>query len=216
MTQIEKTQKTENPRKTTASKPVSEENNRDKEFEDMKRKLEMLSKALEKQNKINNSIDLDDDVDVISTCNGTLNLATGGFGKGEIYKFTEFGQIIPIPFRDLKEIVKNNRSFLAKGFFYIDNSDAMVALRVAKLCEKLPTVEELTDILKKDVQVAKKILKMCTKEQKEMVASFVVEKLMHNENSVDMNLVKVIGDSVNEDLLSVSKIKKELVSGGGD
>jgi hypothetical protein len=213
MTQIEKTQKTENPRKTNAS--TGENKNRDKEFEAMKKQLEILSKALEQQNKLNNSIDLDEDVDVISTCNGTLNLTTGGFGRGEIYKFIEFGQILPIPFRDLKEIVKNNRSFLAKGFFYIDNSDAMVALRVAKLCEKLPTVEELTNILKKDVQVAKKILKMCTKEQKEMVASFVVEKLMHNEN-IDMNLVKVIGDSVDEDLLSASKIKKELVSGGGD
>ena len=184
----------------------------------MNKQIEALSKALEQQDsftKSNTSIDLDEDIDVISLCNGRLTLTTGGFGKGEPYRFEQFGQVIPIPYRDLKEIVKNNRSFYEKGYFAIDNSKALVALRIAKIAERLPTFEDLTTVFNKDISTAKKILKMATKEQKEMLAQHVIDSLMRKEN-VDMNLVKIVGDAVDADLVAAAKDKQELMSEKND
>jgi len=213
------TEKTTNPRKTNTSASASSAKVKalEKQLEDMKKQMELITNSLSQSNtpvKSNVSIDYEEDIDVISLCTGPLRLATGGLGQGEIYKFEEYGEVVPIPFKDLKEILRNNKSFYEKGYFSIDSTKAVSALKIAKIAEKLPTVEDLTNIFKKDVSTAGKILKMTTKQQKEMLAYQVVEKLMHDENSIDYNLVKLIGDSVDEDLVSAAKAKNELISGG--
>lgn len=211
MTQV---QKTKNPRKTTTS--VSDVKNRDKEIEDMKRQIAELSKALQKNEPVSTSgasIDLDEDIDVISLCNNKLNLSTGGFGKGELYWFENFGEIKPIPFRDLKEIVKNNRTFLEKGYYYVESDKARKALRISRIYDNLPAAQDLINLLDKDAKTIKVILEKMTPEQKTMISSVVVNKLCNNEK-IDMNIVKEIGDSIGRDLATVAKDKMELVSGG--
>jgi len=218
---VSETQKTKNPRKTNASAPEFDELSElkkkyEKEMQEMKKQIEALSGSsvsvnTEKTEK--ESIDLDDDIDVISLCNGVLNLTTGGFGKGELYSFNEFGQVLPIPYRDLKEIAKNNRSFLEKGYFYIDNQKARVALRISKLYEKMPVAQDLITMLDKDSVTIKKTLSIMTPEQKTMIASLVIDKLFNGEK-LDMNLVKEIGDSVDKDLSTIARDKRELVSVG--
>ena len=79
---------------------------RDKELEDLKKKVDALTKLLERQPEKpvetvkRTSIDPDEDIQVISLCATKLNLSTGGFGEGNIYSFTEFGEVQMIPFRD--------------------------------------------------------------------------------------------------------------------
>jgi hypothetical protein len=209
--------KTANPKKT-ASNSDDKAQALEKKIEDMNKQIEALSKALEQKDSSTNTrvyIDSDEDIDVISLCNNKLNLATEGLGKGQIYRFFEFGQVVPIPYKDLKEIIVNNRSFYEKGYFAIDSSKVVSALRLSKIAEKLPTFEDLTNVFKKDISTAKKILKMTTKEQKEMLAQHVIDKLMHNEN-VDMNLVKIVGDAVSADLAAAAKDKQELMSEKND
>lgn len=208
MTQV---QKTKNPRKTNTSN-IS----RDKEFEDMKRQIAELSKALLKNEPVSTSgtsIDLDEDIDVVSLCNNKLNLSTGGFGKGELYWFENFGEVKPIPFRDLKEIVKNNRTFLEKGYYYVESDKARKALRISRIYDNLPAAQDLINLLDKDIKTIKVILEKMTPEQKTMISSVVVNKLYNNEK-IDMNIVKEIGDSIGRDLATVAKDKRELVSGG--
>jgi len=216
-------QKTINPRKkntsTDSDKAVKAlEKKYEKDMQEMKRKIEELTNSFPKAEtatKSSDSIDLDEDIDVISLCNGVLNLTTGGFGRGELYPFTEFGQTLPIPYRDLKEITKNNKTFLEKGYFYIDSQKARVALRVSKIYEKMPIAQDLITMLDKDADTIKKILTMMTSEQKTMVASLVIDKLFNGEN-LDMNLVKEIGDSVDKDLAAVARDRKELLVGGDE
>ena len=145
MTQVQKTTK---PRKANAST-----NPRDKDIEAMKRQIEELTNALlrkEPAESSNSNIDLDEDIDVISLCNNKLNLSTGGFGKGELYWFENFGEVKPIPFRDLKEIVKNNRSFLEKGYYYVESEKARKALRILRIYDNLPAAQDLITLLDKD------------------------------------------------------------------
>jgi hypothetical protein len=70
-------------------------------------------------NKFVDSVNPNECITVVSQCKGKLNLSTGGFGRGEIYTFLEFGQVLQIYYKDLKEIVKNNRSFYEQGLFAI-------------------------------------------------------------------------------------------------
>ena len=207
MTQVQKTTK---PRKVNAST-----NPRDKDIEAMKKQIEELTKALlrKEPDEFNGSIDLDEDIDVISLCNNKLNLSTGGFGKGELYWFENFGEVKPIPFRDLKEIVKNNRSFLEKGYYYVESEKARKALRILRIYDNLPAAQDLITLLDKDSKTIGVILGRMTPEQKTMIASVVVDKL-YNNVSIDMNIVKEIGDSVGKDLATIAKDRKELMSGG--
>ena len=207
MTQVQKTTK---PRKVNASNSP-----RDKDIEAMKRQIEELTKALlrKEPDEFNGSIDLDEDIDVISLCNNKLNLSTGGFGKGELYWFENFGEVKPIPFRDLKEIVKNNRSFLEKGYYYVESEKARKALRILRIYDNLPAAQDLITLLDKDSKTIGVILGRMTPEQKTMIASVVIDKL-YNNVSIDMNIVKEIGDSVGKDLATIAKDRKELMSGG--
>ena len=208
MTQVQKTTK---PRKANAST-----NPRDKDIEAMKRQIEELTKALlrkEPAEASDSNIDLDEDIDVISLCNNKLNLSTGGFGKGELYWFENFGEVKPVPFRDLKEIVKNNRTFLEKGYYYVESEKARKALRISKIYDNLPAAQDLITLLDKDSKTIEVILGRMTPEQKTMIASVVIDKL-YNNISVDMNIVKEIGDSVGKDLATIAKDRKELMSGG--
>jgi hypothetical protein len=186
---VSEIQKTTKPRKVNTSTSSEELNALKKkyetEMEQMKKQIAALSKTspnVENTSRSNESIDLDDDIDVVSLCNGMLNLTTGGFGKGELYTFNEFGQTLPIPYRDLKEIAKNNRSFLEKGYFYIDDQKARVALRISKIYEKMPMAQDLITMLDKDAATIKKILNIMTPEQKTMVASLVIDKIFNGEN----------------------------------
>jgi hypothetical protein len=213
---MSETQKTTKPRKTNTS-ISSFDKKKEREFEEMKRQLAELLAQKEStiKPKSNSSIDLDEDIDVMSLCNNKLNLTTGGFGKGENYWFKKFGEIKPVPFKDLKEIVKNNRSFLEKGYFYVEDKRAREVLRISKLYENLPAAQDLITLLDKDIKTINVTLKRATPEQKTMIASIVVDKLCNNEE-IDMNVVKEIGDSVGRDLVTIANDKKEILSGQGD
>lgn len=217
---MSQTQKTSNPRKNTTSNPSSVSK---KEFEDMKKQIEQLTKALhEKEStaipisvKSSQSIDLDEDIDVISLCNNKLNLSTGGFGKGAIYYFDYFGEIKPIPYRDLKEILTNQdgMEFLKKGYYYIDNDKARKSLRVNKIHDGLPEAQDLITLFDKDLPMIKVTLERMTPQQRTMIASIIIDKLFNNEK-IDMNIVKEIGDSVGKDLVTIANDRKEVISGG--
>lgn len=173
--------------------------------------LESQQKDSKKVKKV--SIDPEEDIDVISLCPTKLNLSTDGFGAGNTYRFTEFGEVQPIPFRDLKDIVRNQKGFLKKGYFYIDNEDAIAAMSVSKICENLPKKEVLLFLLEKDSQSIIKVLDMLPKGLLEMFA-ILIEKKIENSESIDMNVVATCGKLLNRDLVEEVKNRKELMSGG--
>lgn len=215
MTEIKKTK----PVTKSAPKVIPKENTRDKEFEELKKKVEALTAMLELQSpkqvmstkKI--SIDPDEDIQVISLCATKLNLSTGGFGEGNVYSFTEFGEVQMIPFRDLKDIVRNQKSFLKAGYFYVDSSDALVAMSVNKICENMPEKDILLNLLDKEPKTIIKVLKMMPDGQREMFA-LLITKRIENGESIDMNVVDACGKMIGRDLLTDVKNRKELQSGG--
>lgn len=211
MTEIKKTK--------SVTKAVPKTDIRDKELEELKRKVDALTKMLERQpatqvqSTKKTSIDPDEDIQVISLCATKLNLSTGGYGEGNVYSFTEFGEIQPIPFRDLKDIVRNQKSFLKAGYFYIDSSDALVAMSVSKICENMPEKDILLTLLDKDSKTIIKVLKMMPDGQREMFALMMMKRIEDNL-PIDMNVIDACGKMLGRDLVAEVKNRKELQSGG--
>ena len=215
------TKKTKPATKITSVTPKTDDRDkiRDKELEDLKKKVDALTKLLERQPEKpagtvkRTSIDPDEDIQVISLCATKLNLSTGGFGEGNIYSFTEFGEVQMIPFRDLKEIVRKQKSFLQAGYFYVDNSDALVAMSVNKICENMPEKDLLLTLLDKDSKTIIKVLKMMPTGQREMFALMMTKKI-EDGSPIDMNVVDACGKLLNRDLVAEARNRKELQSGG--
>jgi hypothetical protein len=211
MTEIKKTK--------SATKIVPKIEDRDRELEDLKKRVDALTKMLERQSNKPDSefkktaIDPDEDIQVISLCATKLNLSTKGFGEGEVYSFTEFGEVQMIPFRDLKDIVRNQKSFLKAGYFYIDSSDALVAMSVNKICESMPDKDILLNLLEKDTKTIIKVLKMMPDGQREMFALMMTKKI-EDGSPIDMNVVDACGKMLGRDLVAEAKNRKELQGGG--
>ena len=211
MTEIKKTK--------SVTKVAPKPDTRDKELEELKKKVDALTKMLERQpiaqvqSTKKTSIDPDEDIQVISLCATKLNLSTGGYGEGNVYSFTEFGEVQPIPFRDLKDIVRNQKSFLKAGYFYIDSSDALVAMSVSKICENMPEKDILLTLLDKDSKTIIKVLKMMPDGQREMFALMMMKRIEDNL-PIDMNVIDACGKMLGRDLVAEVKNRKELQSGG--
>lgn len=93
---------------------------------------------------------LEVEVPVVSMCQGELNLATQGRGQGNIYTFTDFGQIMDIPFGDLKDIVQHNQRFANEGYFYIADEEVVKKLRKTSEYNKMLPPEVIENIFKND------------------------------------------------------------------
>lgn len=218
MTEVKKTKPVT---KTTPIVPKVDDRDkiRDKELEDLKKKVDALTKLLERQPEKpvavvkRTSIDPDEDIQVISLCATKLNLSTGGFGEGNVYSFTEFGEVQMIPFRDLKEIVRNQKSFLKAGYFYVDSSDALIAMSVNKICENMPEKDLLLNLLEKDSKTIIKVLKMMPDGQREMFALMMTKKI-EDGSPIDMNVVDACSKMLGRDLVTEAKNRKVLQSGG--
>ena len=207
--------KTKSAAKSTVSK---------KEYDEMKKQLEEMkalmsqvlnSSAEEKKNNTVNNItnyigDNTKDVFVTSLTVGELNLSTEGYGRGEIYTFSNIGEEQSIPLEDLKKIVKNNKKFIDGGNIFINDDEVVKSLKLNNIYKKLLSYDEMQELFKKDRDAFEKVFVGMTDNQKETLKRIIFEKLKENEKSVDMNIVQVINDVMDIDIMDDFKNSKKL------
>lgn len=207
--------KTKSAAKSTVSK---------KEYDEMKKQLEemkaLMNKVLnssneEKKNNTVNNItnyigDNTKDVFVTSLTVGELNLSTEGYGRGEIYTFSNIGEEQSIPLEDLKKIVKNNKKFIDGGNVFINDDEVVKSLKLNNIYKKLLSYDEMQGLFKKDRDAFEKVFVGMTDNQKETLKRIIFEKLKENEKSVDMNIVQVINDVMDIDIMDDFKNSKKL------
>ena len=150
------------------------------------------------------------DVVVTSLTVGQLNLSTEGYGQGEIYTFEHIGEEQSIPLEDLKKIIKNNKSFVEGGNFFINDDDVVKSQKLTNIYKKLLSYNEMLDLFNKDRSVFEKIFANMTANQKETLKRIIFEKLNENEKSVDMNIVQVINDNLGIDIMDDFRNQKRL------
>lgn len=152
------------------------------------------------------------DIVFISLCNHILNLSTEPNGGGTVYTFTEFGEEQAIPYSEARKIIKNNKSFIKGGKCYIADDKIINAEHLANEYKKILGKDELLDLLSSDRVKFRSIFDAMTDTQKEIFRDVVVDKLSQDKNSVDMNIVQYINESLNIDILKSVEYGKELLT----
>lgn len=193
------------PTKTTKTSTKTVDK-RDEEIEALKKSLaeamdlikSMQTVATQKETKLGS----DDNIVVISQCVGALTISTEGFGRGTVYDFLEFGEIQDIPFGDLKDIVRNNRSFAEKGYFYIANEEAVKQLRLERVYNKLLKNEDMLNLFNINPQTVIELYKLAPEGQKKVIIDLIVDKKLKGE-TVDANILLTLGELSGKDLIGI-------------
>ena len=150
------------------------------------------------------------DVVVTSLTVGQLNLSTEGYGQGEIYTFEHIGEEQSIPLEDLKKIIKNNKSFVEGGNFFINDDDVVKSQKLTNIYKKLLSYDEMLDLFNKDRSVFEKVFANMTANQKETLKRIIFKKLEDDEKKVDMNIVRVIDENMGTNIMEEFSNQKKL------
>ena len=174
----------------TSVKSNNSDAKRIKELEKTISDLDALVKMLMKQNASVSNMGTDGERDVvfISLCNHILNLSS-----------------------DARKIIKSNKSFIKGGKCYIADDNIIEIEHLTNDYKKILSKDELLDLLSSDRVKFREIFDKMTDIQKEIFRDVVVEKLSKDKNSVDMNIVQYINESLNIDILKSIDYSKELL-----
>lgn len=179
-----------------------------KKLEEMQKQINELkseNQALKNDtDEINEELNGDTEIEVISQFVGKLALSTDGNGMGTVYRFEKFGDVQDISFSDLKDIVKNKPKFAKEGLFYIANEEAVKKLRLTKDYEHIVDNKIFAHILDEDSDVVIKAYKNAPKLQKEQIVSMIDDRLAKNQE-VDGNVLVKIGKLCGRDFLRVEE-----------
>jgi hypothetical protein len=175
--------------------------NSKKEKSDMSELIKTLKEGTKNSNDLD-ELNSDKDITVISQTIGKLSLFTEGFGLGTEYVFENFGEILDIPFGDLKEIVKNNRSFAQKGYFYITDSEAVNKLRLKANYQRLLSNEDMMTILEKDADKIMELYDLAPEGQKQTIIDLVIEKKL-NKEKISADVLVALGEKCGKDLINI-------------
>ena len=196
----------------TNTKSNNNDSKRIKELEKTVSDLNNMIALLMKQSATNSAVSIGDrDITFISLCNHILNLSTEPNGGGTIYTFTEFGEEQSIPYSDAKRIIKSNKSFIQGGKCYIADDELIKSEHLVNDYKKILSKDSLLELLSAERTKFPSIFDAMTDTQKELFRDIVVDKLSKNKNSVDMNIVQYINESLNIDILSSINFSKELL-----
>lgn len=196
----------------TNTKSNNNDSKRIKELEKTVSDLNNMIALLMKQSATNSAVSIGDrDITFISLCNHILNLSTEPNGGGTIYTFTEFGEEQSIPYSDAKRIIKSNKSFIQGGKCYIADDELIKSEHLVNDYKKILSKDSLLELLSAERTKFPSIFDAMTDTQKELFRDIVVDKLSKSKNSVDMNIVQYINESLNIDILSSINFSKELL-----
>lgn len=176
-----------------------------KQLLEMKKMFESAMASTQAQSTLNTKLDLEADIPVINLCRSKLNLSTGLHGSGEVYIFTQFGEIQDIPFQDLKLICKSNKRFAEEGAFYIADEQAVEKLRLERKYQNILNANTLENIFALDSQTVIKMFESASKTQKDYIVETIVEKLSRGQQ-VDANILVGLKQLTGKDFLNISPL----------
>lgn len=204
------TQKT----KTDLENEVKE---KDKELEKIKSQNETFEAKLAKMEKMIESmsnggnvaikqddekISLDEDIPVVNLTNGQVNISTEGYGQGDITTFDRHGEIIDIPYSELKLYVRKNKRFFQEGILYILDDRAVKQERLSSAYKKLLSEDMIDSLLDNVSDKVIEVYKTATKGQKEIIIDKIVNKKLNHEN-VDANILLELGKLSGKNLIDI-------------
>lgn len=188
---------------TTKTKTELENNNLEKENAELREQLSaMMDMIKELQSKQNGekTVTLQDEfrrrVTITSISTGGVNLRTNTTGSAKPFRLERFGQTIPIIYEDLMDCINTDRWIFEEGFVYINDEQAIKEQYLEDAYKKFLTADKIKNILTFDDDKIAEMVANSTPEIQETIIKLVCDKINKGE-SINLNKVKVIGDSCN-------------------
>ena len=202
-----------NTKSTKSTNTVSK-----KEVEQMRQQMEdmqkliiqLTGKAFDQSQNVQYVNDSNRDVTLTSLTVGELNLSTEGYGQGEVYTFSHYGEQQTVPYEDLKKLIKNNKRFIEGGNVFINDEEVVKEQKLVNVYKKLLSYEQIEKIFSEDKGTFEKIYQSMTQNQKETLKGIIFDKLNKDEKSVDMNIVQILNDDMGIDIMNDYRNQKKL------
>lgn len=202
-----------NTKSTKSTNTVSK-----KEVEQMRQQMEdmqkliiqLTGKAFDQSQNVQYVNDSNRDVTLTSLTVGELNLSTEGYGQGEVYTFSHYGEQQTVPYEDLKKLIKNNKRFIEGGNVFINDEEVVKEQKLVNVYKKLLSYEQIEKVFSEDKGTFEKIYQSMTQNQKETLKGIIFDKLNKDEKSVDMNIVQILNDDMNIDIMNDYRNQKKL------
>jgi len=168
-----------------------------KEVEELKARLaELESSDSEKPGKEQriqaerSRVLLDDYVPVMSLLPYKLNLSTKEGGQGDVKKFTKFGEVKNILYKDLVDIIEVDRSFMEAGYFYILDPLVIRQHGLDETYSKILTKEKIDEILNNvNTEYCIDLYNSANPEQQRVIVQLLIEKIKTDPSSVNLYTV---------------------------
>lgn len=166
----------------------------------LKAKIAELESLQQKSNQVSEveeevedkKIQQDDYINVMSLLPYNLNLSTKEGGQGSIKKFTKFGEVKRILYRDLVDIMEVNKNFLESGYFYIMNPQLIRQHGLDDVYSKILTKEKMEELLATKTDSVVDLYSSANEGQQEILVQLLIDQVKDNPNSVNLNVIDKI------------------------
>lgn len=168
-------------------------------MQELEAKIELLTKALSLQSNTSNNSDVDSYIEFESVSMSPVYLSTEGNGQGDIYEFSNFGDVQNIPIVDAREIIRHNKSFISEGVVYIKDENFINKENLKKHYDKIISANEMQNLLLCKRQAFGDRYSKLTDTQKETVQNMLFDKVKNNKK-VDDEVLYYIYQSSGKDI----------------
>ena len=168
-------------------------NSKDREIALLKSKLAQLEGNSEiSEDSDYQQVRPDEYVSVMSLLPYNLNLATQEGGQGAVKKFTKFGEVKRILYKDLVEILEVHRNFVEAGYFYIMNPQLIRYHGLDDVYEKILTKEKIEEIISTESDAAVDLYSSTNEKQQEIIVQLLIDKILLEPQNVNLNFIDKI------------------------
>jgi len=167
---------------------------KEEEIAALKAKIEELEnkKGITNDKQHIEKIDSDSYISVMSLLPYPLNLSTKEGGQGNIKRFTKFGEVKRILYRDLVDIMEANPSFLNSGFYYILDPRVIRFHGLEETYSRILSKDKIEEILSADSEKALELYNSANEEQQKIIIDIMVERLVKDPKSVSLMIIDAI------------------------
>lgn len=166
-----------------------------KEIENLKAQIAELKRqqvTTTLEEFVDDKIQLDDYISVMSLLPFTLNLSTKEGGQGNIKKFTKFGEVKRILYKDLVDIMDANPQFLSAGFYYILDPRVIRAHGLDEVYSKILSKEKIEDILSANSEEGLSLYNSANEEQQKVIINLMVDKLVEDPKAINLTVIDAV------------------------
>lgn len=163
------------------------------ELDELRKRLAELENLLRtasgEKDDDESKIQMDEYISVMSLIPYNLNLCTKEGGQGNVKKFTKFGEVKRILYKDLVDILEVNSNFLEAGYFYILHPSLIRRHGLDDIYSKILTKEKIDEILSTSSEESVELYNSANERQQEIIIELLIDKIKADPSSVNLNVI---------------------------